>query len=52
MGGKLGTIFTPAGHELGFSHARSNDKVKNPARDAQGDARAGMEMSLTAGRII
>jgi hypothetical protein len=41
MGGKLGTIFARAGHEVVFSYARSNDKLKKLARDAQGDARAG-----------
>ena len=41
MGGKLGTIFVRAGHEVVFSYARSNDKLKRFARDAQGDARAG-----------
>jgi 8-hydroxy-5-deazaflavin:NADPH oxidoreductase len=41
MGGKLGTIFARAGHEVVFSYARSNDKLKTLARDAQGNARAG-----------
>jgi predicted dinucleotide-binding enzyme len=41
MGGKLGTIFARAGHEVVFSYARSNDKLKRLARDAQGNARAG-----------
>ena len=41
MGGKLGTIFARAGHEVVFSYARSNDKLKKLARDAQGNARAG-----------
>jgi predicted dinucleotide-binding enzyme len=41
MGGKLGTIFARAGHEVVFSYARSNDKLKKLARDAQGHARAG-----------
>jgi predicted dinucleotide-binding enzyme len=27
MGGKLGTIFARAGHEVVFSYARSNDKL-------------------------
>jgi predicted dinucleotide-binding enzyme len=40
MGGKLGTIFARAGHEVVFSYARSNDKLKRLARDAQGNARA------------
>jgi predicted dinucleotide-binding enzyme len=41
MGGKLGTIFARAGHEVVFSYARSNDKLKKLARDAQGNTRAG-----------
>ncbi len=41
MGGKLGTIFARAGHEVVFSYGRSNDKLKRLARDAQGNARAG-----------
>jgi 8-hydroxy-5-deazaflavin:NADPH oxidoreductase len=41
MGGKLGTIFARAGHEVVFSYARSNDKLKKLARDAQGNARDG-----------
>jgi len=41
MGGKLGTIFVPAGHEVVFNYARSNEKLKELARDANGDARAG-----------
>jgi hypothetical protein len=40
MGGKLGTIFARAGHEVVFSYARSCDKLKKLARDAQGAARA------------
>src|SRR5207253_5356408 len=42
MGGKLGTIFARAGHDVVFSYARSSEKLKNLARDAQGNARAGM----------
>ena len=45
MGGKLGKIFARAGHEAVFSYARSIDKLKRLARDAQGSARAGMEVS-------
>ena len=41
MGGKLGTIFARAGHEVIFSYARSEAKLKKLARDAQGNARAG-----------
>ena len=41
MGGKLGTLFVRAGHEVVFSYARSEQKLKRLARDAQGNARAG-----------
>jgi hypothetical protein len=41
MGGKLGTILARAGHEVVFGYARSNDKLKKLAREAEGNARAG-----------
>lgn len=41
MGGKLGTIFARAGHEVVFSYARSKEKLNKLAHDAQGKARAG-----------
>ena len=41
MGGKLGTIFARAGHEVIFSYARSEQKLKKLAREAKGKARAG-----------
>jgi 8-hydroxy-5-deazaflavin:NADPH oxidoreductase len=41
MGAKLGTIFARARHEVVFSYARSDDKLKKLARDAKGNARAG-----------
>lgn len=41
MGGKLGTIFARAGHEVIFSYAQSGKKLERLARDAQGSARAG-----------
>ena len=41
MGGKLGTIFARAGHEVVFSYARSQQKLKSLAREAKGKARAG-----------
>jgi predicted dinucleotide-binding enzyme len=45
MGGKLGTIFARAGHEVVFSYARSMQKLKKLARDVDGkghgSARAG-----------
>jgi predicted dinucleotide-binding enzyme len=41
MGGKLGTLFARAGHEVVFSYARSERKLKKLAREARGSARAG-----------
>jgi len=41
MGGKLGTLFARAGHEVVFSYARNHKKLEKLARDAKGDARAG-----------
>jgi 8-hydroxy-5-deazaflavin:NADPH oxidoreductase len=41
MGGKLGTLFARAGHEVIFSYARSQEKLNRLARDAGGKARAG-----------
>jgi predicted dinucleotide-binding enzyme len=40
MGGKLGTIFARAGHEVVFSYARHKAKLEGLARDAGGNARA------------
>src|SRR5258707_13417346 len=41
MGGKLGTVFARAGHEVVFSYAHSPRKLKRLARKAGGRARAG-----------
>lgn len=41
MGAKLGTIFARAGHEVVFSYARSQDKLRKLARAAGPKARAG-----------
>lgn len=41
MGGKLGTIFARAGHEVVFSYARRKEKLKRLAREAGANARAG-----------
>jgi predicted dinucleotide-binding enzyme len=41
MGGKLGTIFASAGHEVVFSYARSRKKLEKLAREAGKRARAG-----------
>ncbi|HWC16241.1 MAG TPA: NAD(P)-binding domain-containing protein [Terriglobales bacterium] len=54
MGAKLGTIFARAGHEVVFSYARSNDKLKRLAREAAGNARAGTpaEAAQTAQALL
>ena len=36
MGGKLGTLFARAGHEVVFSYARREQKLQKLARDAKG----------------
>src|ERR1035438_8389434 len=41
MGGKLGTLFARAGHEVVFSYARSHKRLEGLARDAGRNARAG-----------
>jgi hypothetical protein len=41
MGGKLGTIFARAGHEVVFSYSRDQKKLEQLARVAGGNARAG-----------
>jgi predicted dinucleotide-binding enzyme len=41
MGGKLGTIFARAGHEVVFSYSRDPRKLERLAREAGRNARAG-----------
>lgn len=41
MGGKLGTIFARAGHEVVFSYSHSKAKLERLARDTGGQARSG-----------
>jgi predicted dinucleotide-binding enzyme len=41
MGGKFGTLFARAGHEVVFSYARRREKLRKLAREAKGHARAG-----------
>jgi 8-hydroxy-5-deazaflavin:NADPH oxidoreductase len=41
MGGKLGTLFARAGHDVVFSYARSKAKLQRLAREAGGNARTG-----------
>jgi 8-hydroxy-5-deazaflavin:NADPH oxidoreductase len=49
MGGKLGTLFARAGHEIVFSYARSEQKLKRLAREAGGNARAGTPREAVRG---
>jgi len=37
MGGKLGTIFARAGHEVVFSYARSQEKLTSATVNATGN---------------
>jgi predicted dinucleotide-binding enzyme len=41
MGGKLGTLFARAGHDVVFSYSRSDRKLQALAKDAGQNARAG-----------
>jgi predicted dinucleotide-binding enzyme len=41
MGGKLGTLFARAGHEVVFSYSRSRQKLERLAQQAGANARAG-----------
>jgi len=49
MGGKLGKIFAYAGHEVVFSYARSEQKLKMLARDTKGKARPGTPRDAAQG---
>jgi 8-hydroxy-5-deazaflavin:NADPH oxidoreductase len=49
MGGKLGTLFARAGHEVVFSYARSKEKLNRLARDARGNVRAGTPREAAQG---
>jgi hypothetical protein len=54
MGGKLGTIFARAGHEVVFSYARSEQKLKTLARNAKVNATHGTprEAALNADALL
>jgi 8-hydroxy-5-deazaflavin:NADPH oxidoreductase len=54
MGGKLGTIFARAGHDVVFSYSRSERKLKRLAREAKGHARAGTprDAALSADALL
>jgi 8-hydroxy-5-deazaflavin:NADPH oxidoreductase len=47
MGGKLGTVFARAGHEVVFSYAQSTQKLERVAREAGGTARDGTPRDAT-----
>ena len=49
MGGKLGTIFARAGHEVIFSYARSEAKLRKLAREAGGNAKHGSPCDAAQG---
>ena len=52
MGGKLGTIFARAGHEVVFSYARSAKKLERLARDTGTTARAGTPREAADGADV
>ena len=54
MGGKLGTIFARAGHEVVFSYARSQQKLATLVRDAKANATHGTprEAALHADVVV
>jgi 8-hydroxy-5-deazaflavin:NADPH oxidoreductase len=47
MGGKLGTLFARAGHDVVFSYSHSEQKLKRLAREAGRHARAGTPSEAT-----
>ena len=49
MGAKLGTLFARAGHDVVFSYARSDQKLKRLAREAGENARAGTPADAASG---
>jgi 8-hydroxy-5-deazaflavin:NADPH oxidoreductase len=49
MGGKLGTLFARAGHDVVFSYSRSDRKLERLARDAGRNARAGTPAEAVRG---
>jgi predicted dinucleotide-binding enzyme len=52
MGGKLGTLFARAGHEVVFSYSRSRKKLDRLARKAGGSARAGTPREAANGADV
>ena len=52
MGGKLGTIFARAGHEVTFSYARSEEKLKSLAREAKARHGTPREAAKSADAVL
>jgi 8-hydroxy-5-deazaflavin:NADPH oxidoreductase len=52
MGGKLGTLFARAGHEVVFSYSRKPRKLTRLARDAGRNARAGTPADAAQGAEV
>ncbi|HXK11565.1 MAG TPA: NAD(P)-binding domain-containing protein [Vicinamibacteria bacterium] len=52
MGGKLGMLFARAGHEVVFSYARREQKLKRLAKEAPGGARAGTPAEAARGADV
>lgn len=52
MGGKLGTLFARAGHEVVFSYARSRSKLQRLARGAGKNARAGTPREAAESEVL
>ena len=50
MGGKLGTIFARAGHEVVFSYSRSEKKLAALAREAGANGTRTRSCSASTGR--
>jgi hypothetical protein len=48
MGGKLGTLFARAGHDVVFSYSHSDKKLRQLARNAGANARAGTPAEAAA----
>src|SRR5262245_53144000 len=49
IGGKLGTVFARAGHDVVFSYARSREKLRRLADEAGGNARPGTPADAASG---
>ena len=52
MGGKLGTLFARAGHQVIFSYARSDQKLERLAQEAGKRARAGTPADAARGSAV